>query len=272
MPVEPKAPLPLWQQLVEAIRENIATGRWRLNEQIPSERELCALFGVSRNTVRQAIAEAVSAGLLTRVHGKGTFVSQPKVHPLLYHMTGFAETIRAQGLEPGTRLVDRGTRPAPPGAAEGLLGKHPASLTYARVLGLASGEPVALYDSWLPPDIGPEVLRELERRLQAGELVFINQIIGDLYQWPYLDAHQTYSVSTAGAEAVRLLGLSRHVPVFVVTTLFTSPGGRPVEYRRAVYRGDRYQFQIRRQVALGPPDTPPAPTGRPAAGAGPGRR
>ncbi|OTA40847.1 MAG: hypothetical protein A6D92_12635 [Symbiobacterium thermophilum] len=60
------------------IQRNVEEGRWPVGHRIPSERELCQQHGVSRTTVRLAIAEAVSRGLLHRVHGKGTFVARPR--------------------------------------------------------------------------------------------------------------------------------------------------------------------------------------------------
>lgn len=248
MHVDPYGPTPLWQQVIRVIRENIATGRWRINERIPSERELSAQLGISRNTVRQAIAEAVNAGLLRRAQGKGTFVAPPKIDQPLYWMTTFEETLRLQGLEPGTRLLQWKVRPAPQGVSERLNGNPRGPVTHVRLVGLGSSEPMAVYDSYLPLDIAGRIQPEIERRLQAGRVVFVNRIVAHVFGWSYLDAEQTYEVSVAGARVARVLGLDPRTPVFVVTSLFTSPEGRPVEYRRAVYRGDKYQFHIRRRV------------------------
>ena len=70
------SPVPLYQQLVNEIRSRIETGEWRALTRLPTEEELGGQLGVSRVTVRQALAAAADAGLLTRVPGKGTFVAR----------------------------------------------------------------------------------------------------------------------------------------------------------------------------------------------------
>ncbi len=64
----------LIDQVAAAFRDQIATGRWPVGEQIPTEPELVAQFGVGRNTVREALQSLVHVGLLRREQGRGTFV------------------------------------------------------------------------------------------------------------------------------------------------------------------------------------------------------
>lgn len=69
---------PKYQQLIDYIIETIQSGKIQVNEKIYSEYELAETFGISRNTVRQAIGELVNEGWLYRIQGKGTFVHAPK--------------------------------------------------------------------------------------------------------------------------------------------------------------------------------------------------
>ncbi len=69
------SPIPLYQQLLNEIRKRIASGEWPADSQLPTEAELSAELGVSRVTIRQALGAAVDAGLVVRVAGKGTYVS-----------------------------------------------------------------------------------------------------------------------------------------------------------------------------------------------------
>lgn len=217
----PPGPAPLWLQMVEMIQRNVEEGRWPVGHRIPSERELCQQHGVSRTTVRIAIAEAVSRGLLHRVHGKGTFVARPKIHQPLVQVTPFAEALRAQGLVPRTRLLAVMTQPADPATAHmlGLPTGH--EVMRFRLLGLGSGEPMAAYHSTVPASLGEPVLKRLEA--DAG----------------------------APAKEARLLGVPRGSPVLVVTSVVRNPAGRTVEFARAVYRADQYRFHLTRQVEVG---------------------
>src|SRR5919106_1105120 len=71
------SPLPLHTQIREALRARILDGTYREHAQLPSESELMASYGVSRITVRHALAQLQREGLIFKISGKGTFVSKP---------------------------------------------------------------------------------------------------------------------------------------------------------------------------------------------------
>lgn len=72
--------VPLYYQAEHYIREKIASNEWEIGSQIPTELQLIELFGISRATLRQAIANLVNEGLLEKLQGKGTFVRKMKVY------------------------------------------------------------------------------------------------------------------------------------------------------------------------------------------------
>lgn len=72
------SPIPLYRQLLNEIRERIASGEWPVGTRLPTEDELVAQLDVSRVTVRQALQAAVAEGLLVRVPAKGTYVAETK--------------------------------------------------------------------------------------------------------------------------------------------------------------------------------------------------
>ena len=71
--------IPLYKQLSKILYEKIAKGEWKYNEKIPTETELCELYGISRMTVRQAIEDLKNKGYICKKQGLGTFVTHPKV-------------------------------------------------------------------------------------------------------------------------------------------------------------------------------------------------
>jgi GntR family transcriptional regulator, arabinose operon transcriptional repressor len=75
MQLRKDSPVPLYQQLLNEVRDRISTGEWKVGSRLPSETELASSLGVSRVTIRQALGAAVEAGLLVRARGKGTFVA-----------------------------------------------------------------------------------------------------------------------------------------------------------------------------------------------------
>ncbi len=266
--LEGSEPSPLWRQVAEAIRAHVESGRWAPNQRIPSERELSARFGVSRNTVRQAIAQAVSGGWLRRVNGRGTFVAPPRVDQPLAWMQGFEETLRTWRMTPGSRLVAFRVRRVGSPAAPRLLGEKRGELVFVRILGLGDGVPLVVYDSYLPLDLGIPLQEELQHLEQSGQLVLVNRLLGRRHGWEYLQAHQVYEACGAPADVAALLQVATGAPLLRVSTLFSNPLGRPVEYREALYRADRYRFHITRRLALS--DGPAASAGEKEQQAWPG--
>ena len=96
---------PLYRQLMARIRDDVSSGVYPAESQIPSEQEMCARYGVSRVTVRRAISELTDEGILRKQQGKGTFVCTPKLCRDLRDINSFHECCRMQGVTPGTRLI-----------------------------------------------------------------------------------------------------------------------------------------------------------------------
>src|SRR5205807_1250315 len=99
--LERSNPVPLYYQLKEVLKQQIRAGHLAPHTAIPSEPELVMQYQVSRATVRQALAELVHEGLLYRQHGKGTFVSEPRIQQTLGELISFTETMRRRGKQPG---------------------------------------------------------------------------------------------------------------------------------------------------------------------------
>jgi GntR family transcriptional regulator len=72
--IDRAVPIPYYYQLEVLLRDQIARGRWKAAQRVPSEKQLCERYGVSRTTVRQAVGNLVQQGLLYHLKGKGTFV------------------------------------------------------------------------------------------------------------------------------------------------------------------------------------------------------
>ncbi len=100
MSVAPRRPLR--HSIADRLRSRVLSGQYALGDQLPSEPELARELGVSRSSLRAAIALLEEDGLLRRVHGSGTFVShQPPMRNDLSRNFGVTSMIAAMGLEPG---------------------------------------------------------------------------------------------------------------------------------------------------------------------------
>lgn len=97
---------PLYAQIVEKLRYQIISGVYPPETQLPSETTLTKDFGVSRITVRQALAELEDTGFIYKHQGRGTFVSGTHVRQQLSSgAQTIVEALRQQGIEPSIRVV-----------------------------------------------------------------------------------------------------------------------------------------------------------------------
>lgn len=99
--------VPLYCQLADSIEEKINEGIWKKGTQIPSERELSTLYGMSRITVRNAIDELVRQGKLEKIQGKGTFVLNRSIIQNLGNVYSFSGEMEKQGKISSTKLVSK---------------------------------------------------------------------------------------------------------------------------------------------------------------------
>ena len=148
------APLgPRYAQVARRLTEAIERGEYLPESALPAERELAASLGVSRVTVRQAIAQLAERGLVVRRHGSGTFVSPSaqadRIQHPLSRLTGFTEDMRLRGLSAGGRVLS--FELARPSAQEAVtLGLSAGQQVYRlRRLRTAGGEALAVEESTL---------------------------------------------------------------------------------------------------------------------------
>lgn len=202
---------------------------------IPTERALAGEFHVSRTTVRQALADLTAEGRLHRVQGKGTFAAEPKVAQRL-QLSSYTEDMRAQGLEPSSQLLEvdevfaEGDLPKLLGVRTG------AKVLLLRRLRLADGEPMALETTHLPL----ARFRGIRRHVVEGGSLY--EALAERYGVEMDKAEETIETSLAGPEEAELLGADVGVPVLLLNRQTFGSDGKPVEFVRSIYRGDRYKF------------------------------
>ncbi|MDQ1465068.1 MAG: GntR family transcriptional regulator, nutrient-sensing system regulator [Actinomycetota bacterium] len=202
---------------------------------VPPERTLSVEFGTSRTTVRQALQELVVEGRLERIQGKGTFVAKPKVAQAL-RLTSYTEDMRAQGLEPTSRLLEIGYMLADDVLSERLGVKPRARVLRIERLRLANGDPMALETTHLSAQRFTGLRRHLERSNS------LYAVLSEKYGVTLLEAEETIETVPAPPREAHLLGTDVGLPLLLLSRHSLGEDGKPVEYVRAFYRGDRYKF------------------------------
>ncbi|GMX63003.1 MULTISPECIES: GntR family transcriptional regulator [Paenibacillus] len=120
MNLNPSTAQPLYMQIRQMLKNDIQEGKYKPDEQIPTEAELCDIYQVSRITIRKAIEELVKDGTLTRIQRKGTFVTSSKFQNELLSVSGFSEFSHQLGMIPNSRTLRSEVIPATADMAERL--------------------------------------------------------------------------------------------------------------------------------------------------------
>ncbi|TDE29020.1 GntR family transcriptional regulator [Actinomadura sp. 6K520] len=248
--IDPRGPLPKYLQLRTILLDVIDSGELPAGSPVPSERELCRRYGVSRMTVRHTLDLLVGEGLLRRRPGKGTFVASAETGRA--RPGSLSDDLRARGsrlgfveLESGT--VDAGERLARtlgtgPGTAVHLLSR----------LALADGEPVAIEHGRVLASLAPTLLAAPRPELPLAE------ILTRAYGVVFDPADQTVdAVAATGPEAARL-GMEPGSPALLLRRSGSRRGVRGAE-ATMLLRASR--FLVR--VADNPTMLPASPAHRP---------
>jgi GntR family transcriptional regulator len=202
---------------------------------VAPERTLSERFGVSRTTVRQALHDLAVEGRIVRRQGRGTFVAPPKVTQPM-QLSSYTQTIAAQGRRPGAHIIDIAVIDAEPEVADQLGIAAGSAVVRVERLRSADDEPMAVETVYLEharfPDIGDE--------LTADSSLYA--LLDNRYGVVLAGADETIETVLAPPAAARLLGTDAATPMLLLTRSTRDASGRPVEYVRSLYRGDRFRF------------------------------
>jgi GntR family transcriptional regulator len=225
----------LYIQIKTVLKKQILSGEYAPYERIPSESELMSTFGVSRITVRQALKDLNSEGLVFTSQGKGTFASKPKATQDVQQLQGFDEAMSPKGYKTSARLVSIRERVADRDVQEKLqLTDKDKVIEVVRIRYL-NEEPVSLDRSFFPIEIGQGLFAEdLTRDIFPMLEKQLNLRLGE--------AEISLEARPADDEIAQQLGLELGSPVMWVERLTRDQNGRPIDYEYLAFRGDSYKY------------------------------
>jgi GntR family transcriptional regulator len=233
--------VPRYYEIEQALRTRIA--ELKPDDPLPSDAMLCAEFGVSRMTARNAVQRLSQEGLVYRVPGRGTFVAEPPVHRQAGNLLSFTEEMRRRGRVPSSRLLAREVREPGPAEASRLQLEPGEEVIAIRRLRVADEEPVALEEAVFPAAIAPLIERaDLERRSLHDTLVEGGHV-------PAM-GRARLGAEAAGPEDALLLEVPVGSPLLVEKRVIHDQDGRPLELCESRYAGARYGLDVQFDVEL----------------------
>jgi GntR family transcriptional regulator len=229
--------LPLYHQVERDMRDRIESRAWRRGEQIPTEAELCALYGASRVTIREAIGRLVADRLLVRRRGLGTFVCEAGITAGARGLTSFTEEMAELGLEAGSRVLAVDVERCSAAVARRLHIPEHADVIAIKRLRLGDGTPLGVQTARLPSGRFPG-LELLDLR---GRSLYTT--LAEQYGTAPVEAEEIFEVVQIRGADARLLDVRPGACGFHVERLTCDTHG-PFEYVTSIMRGDRYRIRI----------------------------
>jgi GntR family transcriptional regulator len=225
---------PRYVQLCRRLQDAIAQGVLVANASLPPEREITAITGLSRVTVRKALQDLAGRGVIVQRQGSGSFVREPaaRAEQVLLEVTSFDGEGADRATDTGSTWLERGIMRASGREVEAL-GLHPGA-SVARIcrLRFAEGRPLALERASLPLRILPDPLK----------------VDGSLYDVLARDGHrpvravQRFCALNLGGEEAELLKVPRGSAALSIERTSYLESSEVVEFTRLIYRGDAYDF------------------------------
>jgi GntR family transcriptional regulator len=229
-------PVPLYYQLAEQLRELIRAGELRPGDQVPSERDLSDRYAISRMTVRQALGYLIREGTLVAEHGRGTFVAEPKLMYDVLQLLGFTEAIVQRGGTPVSQVLEQRIVTPPASIAQGLRLASKAPVHKIVRLRLSNSMPLLLETSYLSAERCPD----LEQHNLANRSLY--EVLEQEYGILLKRARQTLEATAANVYESQLFNIPAGTPMILLEGITSDYNERPIEYFKAVYRGDRFKL------------------------------
>ncbi len=206
---------------------------------MPSENVLADQYSLAPGTIRQAVTQLVSEGVLERFQGKGTFVRRPSFDQSLFRFFRFLGR-PGERVVPEGRILRRAVESAPQNIRDRLEMDEDASAICISRLRLLSGQPVLLEKIWLSFEEFAPIMQITDPQL--GPLLY--PIYDELCGRTVASAEEELMVDTADEETAEILSINPGDPVVVIERLAKGFDGTPLEWRRSVGRADEFRYQI----------------------------
>lgn len=234
--VDRTSPVPAYQQIASSVINRISDKEWLIGDKLPSEFELAAMYGVSRVTVRQALAQLEEDGIIEKYQGKGIFV---KLNPRHIVQNLEFPTVDIQSKKPTMdfRLLYVGECKVPNhDVALHLCVEQNEQVTYLQRVFLREGKPIGLNNVWFHSAMVPGIGRE----------PFIDNSLSKTMLYRY---HQNIVTIENDIECIRLDAASAELlettydtPALKINSQYLLETGMPVQYSSTLWLADCTQF------------------------------
>lgn len=237
--IDKNSPIPYHYQLTEIVRKLISQKQWRHGDKLPSEREFCETFKISRITVRKALDSLATEGLIQTTKGIGTFVSEQKyLEKWAGFPIGFTDSLANQGYRIETQVLTLETIPSTEKISQELELSPGELVLHLHRLRFIAQEPILIVSSYLPQHLVPEI----EKNDFTHNSLY--QVLRSNYGVKIDKVKRGIEAVAATEKEARLLQVDLGAPLLQIESTSYTPDGKPVEYFIAKRRGDRTRIEF----------------------------
>lgn len=232
---------PLYLQLQRRIAEAMSSGRLAPGSSLPAERDIAAMTGLSRVTVRKAVEALVASGQLVQKRGSGTFVAAKveRLEQALSLLTSFTEDMARRGKSVESIWLSRAI--------------HSPTPEEVMALGLGAGDRVARLERVRRSDDVPLAIERASLSTQVlpnpGAVETSLYALLETLSMRPVRAVQRISAANLGPKDAELLGVVPGAAGLKIERIGYLASGRVVEFTRSLYRGDAYDFAVELKLA-----------------------
>jgi len=205
------------------------------HSKLPSERDLCKMWGVNRTTLRGAASRLIRDGKLYKQQGSGTYVSPPKLMRNLQDTKSTSETICSAGRTLRTEELNKCVVKCNKFVAQKLHLLLGAKAMFLRRLRIIDNEPAMIEISYLRYDHFPKIEQHDFSKCSLYEVLSENSV------W-IEGGRETIGVTYASPEEAGLLKIAENTPLFFLRGASCGQDGEPIEYFETVARSDKLRF------------------------------
>ncbi len=228
----------LWTSIRDSLAEDIARGHYGPGDRLPTEAQLAGRFGVNRHTIRRALADLAERGTVHARRGAGVFVQHRPTHYPIGRRVRFHQNLLAAGRVPEKHVLLLETRAAGRDEAEALDLDADAPVHVYEGLSLSDRVPIAMFRSVFPAARVPGMLDALRETGSVTEAFRTNGIDD------YTRARTEITAKGATPTIAAQLRLAPGAPILRTVGVNVDRNGRPVEYGRSWFAGDRVALTL----------------------------
>lgn len=229
---------PIWQAIADALRSDLAEGKYAPGDKLPTEAGLAERFGVNRHTVRHGISALVEEGLIRTRRGSGAFVAATPTDYPIGQRVRFHENLIAAGRRPDKRVLQIEVRSATAGEAKVLQVAMGEPVCAYHGLSLADGQPIAVFESLFPVGRLSSISEALSQTSSVTEALRMAGISD------YTRTSTRLTAVRATATHALHLEVSEGDPLLKSSGVNVDEFGVPVEFGRTWFAGDRVTLTL----------------------------